>query len=188
MTDQETIARVLSGEKNAYADLVRAHQDEIFRLCVSLLGNEAEAEDAAQESFLKAYRALAAFRQDSSFSTWLYRIAYRQCLDLLRFRTRRKADSLEKLLEEHGDAIQHLFASPEDHSRLMENRELVHRLLSTLSPDYRNALYLREMHGLTYAEIAAVMGTSLDGVKARLRRARKFLREKMRHFLTPAGV
>ena len=169
------IEHVLQGHSRAYADLVNAHQAQILRLCASILSNETEAEDAAQEIFLKAYRSLASFRKESAFSTWLYRIASNHCRDLLRKRAREKTESLEKLMEESGDAIEKLFASPIDPRSKTENSDLVEKILGELLPDQRLILTLREVEGLSYQEIARVLHCSLDAVKARLRRAREAL-------------
>lgn len=173
-TDQELVRRVLSGDREAYAPLVRAHQGKVLSLCLSLLRNPSHAEDAAQDIFLKAYKSLSSFRFDAAFSTWLYRISYRHCLDLLKAAKRRREEALEGLPEP---------VSPPEHDTLA-----VESLLEGLSPEYRLALTLREVQGLSYQEMAAAMGDSLDSVKARLRRAREALQVSARHFLGGADV
>ena len=173
--EREIIARVRTGEVEAYAELVRAHQAAILRLCASLLSHAADAEDAAQEIFLKAYDALGSFRQDAAFSTWLYRIATNHCRDLLRQRARQRAESLDALLEAAGDAAEMLFAPAQDPRSAMQTRDLIEQVLRRLSPDERLLLTLREAQGLSYQELAAVLDCSLDAVKARLHRAREAL-------------
>ena len=91
-TDQELIAGVLAGEQDGYAELVRRHHARVMGVCLSMLGDAASAEDAAQDCFLKAYRSLADFQGQAAFGTWLYRIAANRCLDLLRRRARRRRD------------------------------------------------------------------------------------------------
>ncbi len=182
------IGRVLGGDRDAYAELVQAHQAKILRLCASLLSNQTEAEDAAQEIFFKAYRSLASFRTESSFSTWLYRIAVNHCRDLLRTRVRQKAESIEKMLEESGDAAEKMLSFSQDSRLAAEASDLVEQVLRSLSPDERLILTLREVQGLSYQEMARVLQCSLDAVKARLRRAREMLEEKGRHFLEPPRV
>ena len=182
MKEHALIEQVLRGNHKAYAELVRAYQARVLRLCTSLLDNETEAEDAAQEIFFKAYQSLASFRKESAFSTWLYRISVNHCRDLLRKRSRQKTESLEKLLEESGDAAEKLLIPPSDPRAAAEAADLVEQILSRLSLDERLILTLREVQGLSYQEIAGVLRCSLDAVKARLRRARETLDEHLRHF------
>ena len=150
-------------------------------LCTSLLGNATQAEDASQEIFIKAYKSLSTFRGDSAFSTWLYRISANHCKDLLRKRSREKTDSLESLIENTGDGVQNLLEPSFDPRASAEASDLIERLLSALTPDERLILTLREVQGLSYQEISSTMRCSLDAVKARLRRARLALEEKVRH-------
>ncbi len=146
-----------------------------------MLTNHTDAEEAAQDIFVKVYQSLAKFKGDSSFSTWLYRITANHCLDVLRKRNRRKNVSLESLVEQEGSQIQKLFATPALADSQLENHQLADKILSTLSEDHRQILTLREAEGLEYQEIADVLGCSLDAVKGRLARARKQLRENLRH-------
>jgi len=153
-----------------------------------MLSNSTEAEEAAQDIFVKAYHALRKFKGNSTFSTWLYRITANHCLDLLRKRNRRKTVSWEALVEQEGDHIMRLLSTSQTAETHLENRELADKILSTLSPDYRAILTLREVDGLDYQEIAESLGCSLDAVKGRLARARKQLQGNLRHFMDPAGV
>lgn len=137
----------------------------MIRLCGVLLSDRVSAEDAAQEVFLKAYRNLAGFRNDSSFFTWIYKIACRTCFDHLRARARRPA---EALTDDHPDSSA---------NRSVESGELLQKLLGRLSEDARAVLVLREMDGLSYEEIAHVLDCSVDAVKSRLRRARESAEE-----------
>jgi RNA polymerase sigma-70 factor (ECF subfamily) len=188
MDEAEFITRVKAGEQEAFADIIRAHHAWVLGLCAMTLGDHSQAEDAAQEIFLKAYKSIAKFRGGSSFSTWLHRIAANHCLDLLRSRSRRKTQSWDALLEAEGEGIHRLLTAPPDEGRSREDADLVKRVLACLPPDYQIALTLREVQGLSYDEIAAAMDCSLDSVKARLRRARQDFVDHMRHFLDPLGV
>jgi RNA polymerase sigma-70 factor (ECF subfamily) len=181
--DADLIAEIRSGNRDAFATLVREHQEWVLSLCISLLRSKAEAEDAAQDIFVKAYKHLASFRAESSFSTWLYRIAYRHCLDLLRSRKRHHEESWDALLERQGE-IAHPSQREEAASSIadQETRVALQKALDSLLPDYRLVLTLREVQELSYEEIAGVTNTSLDSVKARLKRARAALQEKARHF------
>jgi RNA polymerase sigma-70 factor (ECF subfamily) len=150
-------------------------------LCLSMLADTAAAEDAAQETFLKAYASLKEFRGDAAFSTWLFRIAANKCLDFKRKSARARTTSLDFLLEEHGDSIQRLLASPGP-ERSTEDAQLVEEILSCLPDAYRLILTLRELNGLNYQEIAQTMSCSVDSVKARLQRARREFLDRLRHF------
>ncbi|PIU40412.1 MAG: RNA polymerase subunit sigma-24 [Candidatus Omnitrophica bacterium CG07_land_8_20_14_0_80_50_8] len=181
--EQDLIHKILSGETEAYTEIVRSYQGKVLGLCTSLLNNASEAEDAAQEIFVKAYQALGSFHGDSKFSTWLYRIAANHCKDLLRKRSRQKTESLDALIERSGDEVQNLWEPSFDPRNSAGAAELVKKLLDSLSPDEMLILTLREVQGLSYQEISETLKCSLDAVKSRLRRARETLQEKSRHFL-----
>lgn len=166
---------------------MRRHNGRVLALCLSMVGST-DAEEAAQETFLKAYRAIGDFSGDSEFSTWIHRIAANQCLDILRRRAREKTDSWDALLEHEGGRVERLLASERDASAAAEASDLAGRILGELPPDYRLVITLRELQGLSYDEIAKVLDCSLDSVKARLRRARLDLQKKLRHFLGTPSV
>lgn len=174
--DLELVREARAGDGSAFGELVRRHQARVLGLCAAMLRDPGRAEDAAQDVFLKAYRSLGAFRGESSFATWLHRIAANRCLDLLRAESRREALPLEA-------AEARPAPSPDS-----EGRDLLERALAALPPDYRLILVLREVQGLSYEEAAEAMECSLDSVKARLRRAREALEERLRHFSGGADV
>lgn len=184
----DLIRAAQAGRRSAFEALVRRHHVRIIQLCGSLLGNQAEAEDAAQEVFLKAYVSLTRFEGDAAFGTWLHRIAVNHCLDLLRKRARRKTDSLDELVEREGGRLDRLFSGPADPARAIEAADLAARLLATLPEEQRVAITLRETQGLNYEEIAKVMDCTVDSVKGRLKRARETLEKSLRHFLSAGGV
>ncbi len=167
---------------------MRQYHKKVMGYCLSMLQNHTEAEEAAQDIFVKAYRSLPKFKGNSTFSTWLYRITTNHCLDVLRKRNRRKTYSLDALVEEEGDSVHRLFSSNPVAAAQMENRDLAGKILSTLPEDYRIILTLREADGLEYQEIAETLDCSLDAVKGRLSRARKQLQENLRHFLRENDV
>lgn len=187
-SDPELVARLRAGDDDAFAELVRRHHAAIQGLCVSMLGAPSEAEDAAQDAFLKAYRSLAKFRGDSSFGSWLYRVAANVCLDRLRKRKREKSDSWEALLEERGDDVERLIPAAPDEAAALEDKDLVNRVLDLLPPDHRLILTLRETQGLDYQELMVALDCSLDAVKSRLKRARRGFEELARHFLAQKDV
>ncbi len=163
-------------DRDAYADLVRENIGRVLRLCQVLLSNPAEAEDAAQDIFVKGYQSLPSFREDSSFPTWITRIAHNHCMDLLRRRSRQKTEPIDTLPESAFPA-----PSPSSGKKAQE-------MLSSLRPEYKEILALREVSGMSYVEIAAHLRCSLDAVKARLRRARQELQEQARHFSDTSNV
>ncbi len=182
--DREVVDRIRAGETEAYALLVRKHQARIRGFCLWTLGNAAEADDAAQEVFIKAYRGLGAFRGTAGFSTWLHRIAVNHCRDLLRRRVRERTESWDALREREGEQAEARIAQDPPAAQ----RRQLQEALAQLPEQYRTILILREAEGMSYQELAEFLGCSLDAVKARLRRARSELVEKARHFFEPADV
>jgi len=184
--ENSIIDAVRSGDVEAFGILLRAHQTRVRLACLVLLGNEHEADDAAQDVFLKAFKGLEDFRGDSAFGTWILKVAHHHCLDLLRMRTRHSAESLDALLEEKGDAFESLLARSRSDNEVPlhspEDRQLLGRLFAALPEDDRQILVLSEVEGLAYKEIAEHLSCSLDAVKGRLKRARQTLIEKCRKY------
>lgn len=171
--EARVIRAVLEGDTDRYEELVHAHEKGIYNLCLRMLGNEQDALDAAQEAFFKAYRALGGFRGDSRFSTWLYRLAGNVCLDMLRKRPDTPTVSMDD-----DDAPLFLAdgsPSPQEILERSEIRRTVDAALDTLPPEFRQAVILRDVNGLTYEEIAEVTGLGTGTVKSRIFRARKKL-------------
>lgn len=171
------IERVLAGDESAYEPLVTENQTKVYRLALRILKNEADAEDAAQEAFLKAYTSLADFRGDSRFSVWLYRLTNNICIDMLRKNKRAVIVSLQT--EDDGEeaelAIPDERYSPERLAERAADRDAVRTALAALPDDCREILALRESAGLSYDEIAAALSLEVGTVKSRLNRARKKL-------------
>ena len=180
--DQETIHRIRAGETEAYADLVRRYQVRIRSYCLWVLRNATEAEDAAQEVFIKAYRSLGGFRGEASFSTWLHRIAVNHCRDLIRRAARERTESWDALREREGEAAEGRVRSVEPAAM---RRDQLRQALAQLPEQSREILILREVQGLSYQELAEFLRCSPDAVKARLRRARSQLEEKVPEALRP---
>jgi len=145
--------------------------------------NTTESEDAAQDVFVKAYQALPKFHAESSFLTWICRIAYNHCMDVLRKKTRQKTDSWDAMLEEEQEKVYPLLSKTGEKGSSSERSEWIGSVLSSLRPEYREILVLREVEDLSYEEIASILRCTLNAVKARLRRARREMQEKARHFL-----
>jgi len=182
MDNFQIIELIRQGQTEAYGELVKQYQKRVKGYCYSMLSNRTDAEEAAQDIFVKVYFSLNKFKGDSSFSTWLYRITANHCLDILRSRNRRKNVSLEALVEKDGNQTEKLFATPGDSDRHLENRELADKILSSLSDRHKEILILRESEGLEYSEIGEILHCSIDSVKGRLARARKEVQEIVRRF------
>ncbi len=171
----------MAGDPESYAELVRPHQGYAYRLCLAILGDHHDAEEAAATAFYKAYRGLPRFDGRSAFRTWLTRIAVNQCKDRLRQRRRRPTASLDAMAEAGAPLPAALISAPAPPPA----PALPLEALELLSPGERDILQLlREEDGLSYQELGERLGLSLDGVKGRLKRAR----EKLRHYLRPPGV
>ena len=172
------IRRVQAGETEAFEDLVRAHEKTVYNLALRMTGHPQDAEDMAQEAFLKAYRSLPEFRGESKFSVWLYRIVSNVCLDHLRRQGRRPTVSLTAEDEEGEEQQWELPDERLSPERLLEQkltREAVQKGLAQLPEEQRQILLLREIRGLSYEEIGEIMNLEPGTVKSRIFRARKRL-------------
>lgn len=184
MTRQEesaVIRAVVNGETDAFEALVTAYQTQVYNLALRTVGNAEDAADMTQEAFLRAYRSLGSFRGESKFSVWLYRLTTNICIDFLRSRARRPTVSLT-VEDDDDDQPQELDVADErfDPVQSLERAELrraVQRGLASLPEEYRRILVLRELSGLSYAEIGQALRLEEGTVKSRLFRARKKLCE-----------
>ncbi len=160
--DRALVARFQTGDDSAFDTLVGRHEEFVYNICMGVLTSADDAEDAMQETFLAAYRALKKFRGDSKVSTWLYRIAVRECLDISR--KRKRTTSIEDEVFE---------PSVDDGTEDRAVQTVVRAALSKLPGHYRSALVLRYYGGLSYDEIAQSLGSSPSRVKMMLHRARR---------------
>lgn len=184
MTQQELVSLAKAGDSDAFAQLVEENQDRVYSLALRMVGHPEDAADLAQEAFLSAWRALAGFQGDAAFSTWLYRLTTNLCIDFLRKEKRKRAAGNVLYLDdtEEGEASIDLPDSTADPHRQLEQNEVRERLgqaMKALSPEHRQVLSLREISGLSYAEIAGVLGVEEGTVKSRIARARTALRKKL---------
>lgn len=175
--DDELIRQVREGRDEPFSELVRRHEKPIYRVCLAFLGDPAEAEEAAQEVFVRAYRSLETFRGGSSFKTWATRIAVNHCKDLLRLRRRRSFVPIDLFSEGEAPHPRELVVDPP--SAPPDGLDRARRILDALPGADREILILAEIEELSYEEIAATLKISLDGVKGRLKRARRRVREIM---------
>lgn len=184
MTPEEEralVARAAAGEEAAFERLVRAHEKLVYNAARKLTGNPEDAFDVAQEAFLRAWRHLSAFRGDSRFAVWLYRLTYNCAMDFLR--KNRDANSLSLTDEEGNERAMNLpddAPLPEEQVLREEQREAVRAAIRALPPEKRRILELREFEGRSYTEIAALLHIEEGTVKSRLARARASLAESLR--------
>jgi RNA polymerase sigma factor (sigma-70 family) len=181
--DNKLVAAAQKGDLAAFNQLVTLYETRVYNLAFRMLGEVAAAEDAAQDSFLQAYRALAQYR-GGSFRSWLLRIATNICYDRLRSPKRQPTDSLNRLMEdaeETGGSDQSLLEDPQgDLEETALRRELARDLaqaLQNLPEEQRVVVVLSDVQGLSYEEIAIITGVSLGTVKSRISRGRLKIRE-----------
>ena len=177
--DPSILSRLGKGDIAALATVFDLYGPRVFRLSRRMMGNQADAEDAAQEIFLRAFEQASKFDGRSRFSTWLYRLAVRHCLNKLKQRDRRM--TFERWGSERGQPDPPaLTPLPLESLTIREDIETIDRLLQSLKPNYRACLVLREMEGLSYAQIAEFLALPVGTVMSRLSRARDGLRAKLK--------
>lgn len=172
----EWVEATRQGDQDAFAELVYTFQDPVYNLCYRMLGDTAEAEDATQEAFLRAYLNIQRYDIARSFKTWVMSIASNHCIDRLRKR-RMQYLSLDDEPTAATLALSSDDPQPEQATLANERSERIQLLLSQLTPDYRVAVILRYWYDYSYAEIAEVMDTTESAIKSRLFRARQSLAE-----------
>lgn len=160
-------------KEERFESLAAENERQVYSVCFHMMGNREDAQDCAQETMLRAFRAFGSFRQDASFSTWITRIAMNVCTDALR--KRRDAVSLDALREDQGFDVSD--AAPTAYARLEEKERLrlLKEGLSLLPPDMRQMIVLRDMQGKSYEEIGEILNVPLGTVKSRVSRAREKL-------------
>ena len=171
-TDEaEWLEKARRGDELAFAQIVEAYQRPVYNLCYRMLGDGYEAEDAAQETFLRAYKYLKRYDPNRSFATWLLSIASHHCIDIIRKR-RMRLVPIEAL---PGETLPDPGITPETAVRIGEDQQAVQALLQELSPTDRSAVILYYWYEYSYEEIAEALSLTVSAVKSRLHRARKAL-------------
>lgn len=186
-TDEQLVSRVQKGDKRAFDLLVIKYQHKIFAIISRFVKDQAEVQDVAQETFIKAYRALANFRGDSAFYTWIYRIAINTAKNHLVSRGRRPpasdVDVEDAEFYSGGEQLKDL-GTPEGQLLRDELEAVVNKAIKELPEDLRTAVTLREMEGLSYEEIAEVMSCPVGTVRSRIFRAREAIDKQMAPLLS----
>jgi RNA polymerase sigma-70 factor (ECF subfamily) len=177
------IKQVLKGDQNAFGDIVEIYKDKVYQICFRMLGNRHEAEDIAQEAFLRAYVNISSFNQERKFSTWLYRIATNLCID----RIRKKKPDYYLDAEIPGTDGLNMYSqiaasgkTPESEVEGMELQETVQKEISALPEKYRSVIILKYLEDLSLNEISEILDMPLGTVKTRIHRGREALRKQLR--------
>lgn len=185
--DKDLVRAFQAGDRAAFDKLVIKHKDRIFSLCYWFLGDKQEANDSAQETFIKAYQSLRKFRFESALFTWLYRIAANTCKNRLKsldYRQKKRmvyvnnpgeTEDKKPITEIHDE-----LCSPMKELEKKERMLLIQNAISSLSVDQRTVVVLRDIEGLSYEEVSDLTGWNLGTVKSKLSRARLQLRNKLR--------
>lgn len=184
LEDSELIAKCIEGDTSAFGQLVDKYQQKVYNIAFRMTNNHDDALDLAQESFLRIFRALKTFKNESAFSTWMFRIASNVCLDELRKKKRQPhvALSTDALVAgEEGSFPFEVAAgdeyAPEEQLIRSETRREISMALTQISAEHRLVLTLREVEGYSYEEIADILGANIGTIKSRINRARLALRE-----------
>ena len=164
------ISRARGGDREAFGALVEQYRDNVYRLAYRMCGNAYDADEAAQEAFVAAWRALPNFRGDAKFSTWLYRLTTNAAIDVMRREKRHQTVGDGEMVDLADDAD-----SPQETVERTEQQEAMQKALATLSEEYREVLLLRYMEELDYAEIAEGLQLPSGTVKSRINRAKAAL-------------
>ncbi len=186
LTDAQLVQRAKAGDERAFEVLFGRQHRRIYAICYGMLRNEADASDATQEAFVRAYRSLHRLEAPGAFGGWLAQIAVNICRDILK-RPRLVARSLDEPLGDEDSEfkleIPDWTDSPEKASMTQELQDVVNRAIGTLSPDHRAVVTMHHLEGMDVLQIADVLGVSEGTVKSRLSRARAELRRKLGHYV-----
>ncbi|MGI6160608.1 MAG: RNA polymerase sigma factor [Christensenellales bacterium] len=181
MEEKQLLNNAVNGDMSAFEQLALMNEAMSYSLALRLVGNAEDARDAVQGAFIKAYRAIGAFRGECSFSSWLYRITYNICIDMIR---RKKAATSLDALNEMGLAIADSGLSPEEEAERHEQGRAIAECIKMLDPKSREIIILRDIEGLSYEEIAAALQINIGTVKSRINRSRL----KLKALLLEKGV
>lgn len=187
-SDKDLVARVQRGDKRAFDLLVVKYQQKVLSIVGRYVSDMSEAQDVAQEAFIKAYRAIGNFRGDSAFYTWIYRIAINTAKNYLVSRGRRPPSSDIDVVDAEvysGADVLRDIASPESELATSQLESVVYSAIKALPDELRSAVTLRELDGLSYEDIADVMGCPVGTVRSRIFRAREAIDKQIQLLMNP---
>lgn len=180
LREKQLLQKAKMGDENSFESLILSCQNKAFNIAIRYLKNEDDAMDALQESFIKIFRHLSSFKEDSRFDTWVYRIVVNTCNDMLRKNSNQKiTDSIFKTEDEKETVIEipDVSGSPEEVFNKKEKTEHIISCLEKLSQEQKEIIVLRDIHGFSYEEISKMLDCSIGTVKSRINRSRLRLRE-----------
>jgi RNA polymerase sigma-70 factor (ECF subfamily) len=184
--DDELVRRAQRGNTAAFEELVRRYESRVYNITYRLLGNEDDAAEALQDTFIRAYRSISRFKFKSSFYTWLYRIATNVSLTKLRRRKTQDTISLDEPIRNTDDLqfdIPDSHSTPEQVFEQKRLREKLQKAIDRLPAEYRTVVVMRDLQGLSNEEVSKTLGLSVPAVKSRLHRGRMALREQLARYL-----
>lgn len=186
--DRPLVLRAKQGDLAAYDELIQRHQQRIYGLCYHLTANHEDANDLAQDSFIKGWKALASFKGDSSFYTWIYRVAYNSCLNHLKTRRNRtphlSLNDLDSQTEHDPDLVALIsHRTPRRDVDMAELQKRLNEAILKLSEEHRTVVVLHDVQGLPHDEIAKIVGCNPGTVRSRLFYARQQLQAWLSEFL-----
>lgn len=172
LSDQKIIGLVVEGKTDVFGELVARYQKPVFRLAYSLLTDRADAEDAAQEVFIKAFRSLSSYTESGRFWGWLRRITINTCLKKTHLPKHASLDELGDIATNYESVYESVVSS--------EGMRELRRMIHELPTPYRSVIVLKYLEDMSYAEIATALGDTVSNVQVRIHRAKKMLRERMK--------
>lgn len=178
--EKDLVRRAKRGDISAFEDLISGYEKKVYNTAYRFFNNAEDAMDVSQEIFIKVFTSLRRFREDSSFSTWLYRIAVNTCIDFLR---KKKEDVLpikEEIVMDDRTELGFHTELPEEFVEKQEAKQAIMKAISTLPEEQRICIILRDVQGFSYTEISDILSCSLGTVKSRLCRGRRALKENLK--------
>ena len=179
MPEKNLIKRCKNGDRDAFNELFGMYESKVINIAYGMLSDRDDAYDAAQEVFIKVYKNIASFKENSSLSTWIYRITANTCNDFLRKRQKQSASVSISIVsdEEHDMDIPDTAPMPDEYAELNEAQKALREAISQLNDEYREIITLYDVEDLSYERIAAILSCPVGTVKSRLNRARKNLKK-----------
>jgi RNA polymerase sigma-70 factor (ECF subfamily) len=188
--ERSLLRRLRERDERAFRELLEAHRDRVYNITYRMLGNRAEAEDVAQEVFITVFKTIDSFREESKFSTWLYRVAVNHCKNRIKYLARRQDRNKDELDEMSGHVNGATVGTPvraAQPDRALEGiqmEQILHDAIASLDEEHRTVVVLRDVEDLSIEEICAITDLPDGTVKSRLHRARLALRKKLQRHVT----
>lgn len=181
------IKKSKSGDVEAFEQLIFDYQKKAYNIALRIMGNQEDAKDMCQEAFIRIFKSIEGFKEQSSFSTWMYRIITNVCLDEIRKRKKSDTISMDSTFETQDGEIHYEIVSeddtPEEAYIRTEKKRLILKTINELNEEYKTAIVLRDIQGFSYEEIANILCCSIGTVKSRINRGRNILKDKLRTVL-----